>query len=151
MLYHTSLPIYKRGDYRCLAPHSHLDPSMWGFYHHKRFKAAVDGKAMQKVPVIKHDKEFNNWIDLKVHKKLTKKKKSVVAAWKRIYGSEVVQNVKLRWSKKGNPESRSKKCRKKCDKLVIVHLIYCFDLLFYRQKVNLQKDVRNRIESSNAA
>ena len=82
-LFFSEEPIFKTGDYRCLAPDSHRDPEKWKSYDMPAFRAAYDKKSFAKVATFRYDKNFNNWRDSTVLKNFVDTPRSM---WEGTYG-----------------------------------------------------------------
>ena len=86
-LFSSNQAIYKRWDYRCLAPQQHIEPEKWGTYDVQDYRVANNNQTgYDSVKINTYNGLYNNWIDPKVFEKFTRYKKSSKKAWSRAYG-----------------------------------------------------------------
>ena len=105
--------IYKKWDYRCLAPYSHKNPEKWRTYDMHAYREASNQKMYDKVDEFKFDINFNNWINPKV---LARFVRNPQKAWKGAYGFPFTRGIK--WDGVFVNTGDTSPCWKRCAQLV---------------------------------
>ena len=109
-LFLSKAPLYKSWDNRCLAPHSHKDPSHWGTYDMQEYKKAFDEKSMAKVSILKYDNNLNNFFNQTVFNEFIERPRQ---SWWKSYGLPYANHLP-----KDSTAIDSTRCHMLCLKLV---------------------------------
>ena len=114
-LFLSEQSIYKKWDYRCLAPYSHEEPTKWKTYDMHAYRIAFTQEALNNVATFHHDPNFNNFIDPEV---LQQYVKDPEGTWENSYGFPYTRAVY--WDGNDTTTGDASKCWWRCAKLVRV-------------------------------
>jgi len=114
-LFYSKEHVYKNNDYYCLKPKSNKDPKKWRRYEMEAFRKASTSEELKKVKTFKYDNNLNNFVDPKVFKAITNRRKGK-KIWKKSYGFHFTKQIPGYFSSKANETLDITACMNECAK-----------------------------------